>query len=166
MFFFRSILFLFVSYVLFRFVSKPSRFKIKNIKNDGCTHAHTDNAGGKDAESVWRGDDEENVPLQNTLPSRDGAADLDREGESSAAAAAAPGGGGRDDGAIKEWVCSICTFANAFSKRKCSMCMEGVRPPGMGRSQPLSPRPPGEANRISDLQGEEGGKKKVRHSRK
>ncbi|CAN0268247.1 unnamed protein product [Laminaria digitata] len=61
---------------------------------------------------------------------------------------------------MKEWVCSICTFANAFSKRKCSMCMEGARPPGMGRAQPLSPRPPWEANRDFELQGEESGKRK------
>lgn len=47
----------------------------------------------------------------------------------------------------KEWLCSACTFANSASKRRCTMCTMGTRPPGMGRSQPLSPRPPVDTNR-------------------
>lgn len=49
--------------------------------------------------------------------------------------------------ALHEWQCKKCTYANAISRIKCVMCMEGKRPPGVGRTQPLSPRPPGEENR-------------------
>lgn len=64
-----------------------------------------------------------------------------------------------------EWQCTACTFANPASRRKCSMCTMGSRPPGMGRSQPLSLRSPGDTNR--DGEGEArgssaGAQKKVR----
>lgn len=62
-----------------------------------------------------------------------------------------------------EWQCSSCTFANPASKRKCIMCTMGSRPPGMGRSQPLSPRPPGDTNREREPHGSSSSaQKKVR----
>ena len=171
---FRVVLFSFNMFRFFPVISFSKPPCLTKRKHDTCenitcarVYIHTDDAGGKDAERVRRRDDEENVPFQNTPPSRDQAADPGRQGGSSAAATATPGGGGGGggDGALKEWVCSICTFANAFSKRKCSMCMEGSRPAGMGRAKPLSPRPPGEANRDFELQAEEGGKRKVNQAR-
>lgn len=71
--------------------------------------------------------------------------------------------GASDTGSkVMEWVCSKCTFSNAVSMRKCSMCMEGIRPAGMGRSKPLSPRPAGEENRERRRGSqEESAKKKV-----
>ena len=43
-------------------------------------------------------------------------------------------------GSSGRWVCSRCTFENEISTRKCIVCGEGVRPVGMGRSQPHTPR--------------------------
>ncbi len=42
------------------------------------------------------------------------------------------------------------------------MCTMGTRPPGMGRSQPLSPRPPGDTNRERGPGESSTAKKKVR----
>ncbi|CAN0526935.1 unnamed protein product, partial [Ectocarpus sp. 12 AP-2014] len=68
----------------------------------------------------------------------------ERTGVSAGAAAEGSGGVGSEK---TEWLCAVCTFANALSTRKCIMCLTGGRPPGMGRSNPLSPRSSGDANR-------------------
>lgn len=59
------------------------------------------------------------------------------------------------------WVCSRCTFENEISTRKCSVCGEGVRPAGIGRSQPLTPRALGEENR-EPPSGNQGTSKKTK----
>lgn len=72
---------------------------------------------------------------------------------------------------LQIWLCPTCTFANPVSRRKCSMCLAGTRPAGMGRSQPLSPRAPGDANREQQQQQRQqddtpATKKKVRRGRR
>lgn len=84
--------------------------------------------------------------------------------QSHAKSDASGGSSSSSRGNKSEWQCSACTFANPASKRKCIMCTMGSRPPGMGRSQPLSPRPAGDTNREQEARSSpaSGAQKKVR----